>query len=135
MLAVGSVQRILTHLNPNNNMNNTLKYIIIGVVGVIVGVIASLFFVLQTSAPVGGSTNYGGDLVVDAFTANTSLTSTGDTTVSGGTLRVTTANTATSTLVVGCVQFYATSTATALKYQASTTPGIMYSQYGTCPNL
>ena len=51
----------------------------------------------------------------------------------GGTLNVTTSNTATSTMIAGCWQFYATSTATALKYMASTTPGIMYSQYGTCP--
>ena len=64
-----------------------------------------------------------------------SLTAGGDLTVSGGTVNVTTSNTATSTLVVGCIQFYATSTATALKFQASTTPGVMISQYGTCPNL
>jgi len=59
----------------------------------------------------------------------------GDATVGGGTLNVTTANTATSTIIGGCFQFYATSTATAQKFQASTTPGAMYSQYGTCPNL
>lgn len=51
------------------------------------------------------------------------------------TLLTTTSNTATSTIVAGCYQFYATSTATAQKFQASTTPGIMYSSYGTCPNL
>jgi hypothetical protein len=64
-----------------------------------------------------------------------SLSITGDATVSGGTLNVTTSNTATSTVIGGCFQFYATSTATAHKFQASTTPGIMYSQYGACPNL
>jgi hypothetical protein len=68
-----------------------------------------------------------------AITTGASIS--GDTTVSGGTLTVTSSNTATSTVVVGCVQFYATSTATAHKFQASTTPGVMYSQYGTCPNL
>ncbi len=62
-------------------------------------------------------------------------TLTGDGAVSGGTLNVTTANTATSTIIGGCFQFYATSTATAHKFQASTTPGIMISTYGTCPNL
>lgn len=65
----------------------------------------------------------------------TTVTTSGDATVSGGTLNVTTANTATSTIIGGCFQFYATSTATALKFQASTTPGVMYSQYGACPNL
>lgn len=65
----------------------------------------------------------------------TTLTLTGDSVFGGGTLNITTANTATSTLVAGCWQFYATSTATALNYTASTTPGIMYSSYGACPNL
>lgn len=63
------------------------------------------------------------------------VASTGDASFAGGTLTVTTSNTATSTITGGCFQFYATSTATAQKFQASTTPGIMYSQYGTCPNL
>lgn len=58
-----------------------------------------------------------------------------DLTLGGGTLEVTTSNTATSTVIAGCYQFYATSTATAQKFQASTTPGIMYSSYGSCPNL
>lgn len=73
-----------------------------------------------------------------ATTARTTITNpwtyTATTTMNGN-LIVTTTNTATSSLVVGCWQFYATSTATALKYQASTTPGIMYSQYGYCPKL
>lgn len=63
------------------------------------------------------------------------LTVSGDATINGGTVNITTSNTATSTLIVGCIQFYATSTVTAQKFQASTTPGVMYSQYGTCPNL
>jgi len=63
------------------------------------------------------------------------LVTTGDAVFGGGDegIVVTTSNTATSSIEVGCWQFYATSTATPLKYQASTTPGIMYSQYGTCP--
>lgn len=69
------------------------------------------------------------------FLTNYPIKTNSDLTVSGGSIVVTTSNTATSTLVAGCYQFYATSTATALKFQASTTPGIMYSQYGTCPNL
>lgn len=63
-----------------------------------------------------------------------SITTTADSTIGGGTLTVTTSNTATSTIIGGCYQFYATSTATAHKFQASTTPGVMYSQYGSCPN-
>lgn len=62
------------------------------------------------------------------------LTTTGDATIGGGTLNVTTSNTATSTVVVGCIEFYATSTETAQKFQASTTPGFMFSVYGSCPN-
>ena len=50
-----------------------------------------------------------------------------------GGIVVTTTNTATSSIIVGCYQFYATSTATAQKFMASTTPGPMYSQYGSCP--
>lgn len=73
--------------------------------------------------------------VVGPVAAVGGVSSTGDGTISGGTLNVTTSNTATSTIIGGCWQFYATSTATANKYQASTTPGIMYSSYGTCPNL
>lgn len=67
------------------------------------------------------------------LTATDDLTVTDDVTVNGGVLTVTTTNTATSTMIAGCWQFYATSTATALKYVATTTPGLMHSQYGTCP--
>lgn len=83
------------------------------------------------SAPstLGGTTNY------DALSLSSSLTVSGDGVVSGGTLNITTSNTATSTVVAGCYEFYATSTATAQKFQASTTPGAMYSQYGACPRL
>lgn len=78
-----------------------------------------------------------------AITTSGALSTTGDSTVSGGTFTVTTANTATSTLIVGCVQSYATSTATAMKLQftASTTAptngsGIIpVISYGACPNL
>lgn len=68
-------------------------------------------------------------------TMSGATTLSGDPTISGGTLNVTTSNTATSTIIGGCFQFYATSTATALNFTASTTPGIMYSSYGACPNL
>jgi hypothetical protein len=68
------------------------------------------------------------------LTTGDDLTVADDVTIGGGLLNLTTTNTGTSTLIVGCLQFYATSTATAHKFQASTTPGIMYSQYGTCPS-
>jgi hypothetical protein len=78
-------------------------------------------------------------LSLGATTARTTITNpwtfSATTTFSGKSVLVTSANTATSTVAAGCYEFYATSTATALKFQASTTPGIMYSQYGTCPRL
>ena len=83
----------------------------------------------QSEKKVAGTTNY------DALSLSGALTALGDTTISGGTLNVTTANTATSTVIAGCYEFYASSTATAQKFQASTTPGAMYSQYGSCPRL
>lgn len=119
--------------------------------GVILGIVVILLFLVLSIQPRAGSVYeqvtkyfyeglYAGKANqfsvsnAGAVTA-ASITNTGDSTISGGTLNVTTANTATSTVVAGCWQFYATSTATALKYQASTTPGVMYSQYGSCPNL
>lgn len=57
-------------------MNNTLKLGLVGIAGVIIGLIAFLFLSPKPEKiiPGGGSTNFGGDLVVDAFTANTSIT-------------------------------------------------------------
>ena len=63
-------------------MNNTLKNVLIIVAGVIIGFLATRVFV-SNPAPTGGSTNYGGDLVVEAFTANGAVTLTGDITASG----------------------------------------------------
>lgn len=73
--------------------------------------------------------------VISPVAAVGAISSTLDGTIGGGTLTVTTSNTATSTVTGGCFQFYATSTATAQKFQASTTPGVMYSSWGACPNL
>lgn len=82
----------------------------------------------------------------DALTAAAG-TFTGDVTVSGGTLNVTTSNTATSTAIMGCAQTYATSTATAITLRigsantAATSTfqgngnGFVTWAYGTCPNL
>jgi hypothetical protein len=65
--------------------------------------------------------------------------------VSGGTVTVTTTDAATSTVVLGCIQTYATSTATPVRFvlsSAGTTTatyngtlgrgGVSW-QYGTCP--
>ncbi|MDE1940979.1 MAG: hypothetical protein KGI66_02555 [Patescibacteria group bacterium] len=134
-------------------MNIKIKLVIGAVVVLAVGFIVGRLFNSSQALPAGGASgtklaenydpyirvNGGFYSALPVQTTNTltsaAFTATGDATVSGGTLNVTTADTATSTLVVGCIQFYATSTATALKFQASTTPGVMYSQYGTCPNL
>ncbi len=71
----------------------------------------------------------------------------GDTTVSGGTLTLTHSNTATSSAIIGCVQSYATSTATPVRMEFSTTTalatfsggiipnGVVAWRYGTCPLL
>lgn len=65
-------------------MNNTLKYILIGVAGVIIGFAISYLLV---SSPIsipatGGETNYGGDLKVGVLTTSgVNSTTTGPTTV------------------------------------------------------
>lgn len=117
-------------------MSKNIKLIIGGVVAAIVIIAGIIGF---SGSPVGqgaeGDSNFTNVVASGYITGGGALTSSGDATVSGGTLNVTTSNSATSTLIVGCIQFYATSTATALKFQASTTPGVMVSVYGTCPNL
>lgn len=86
-----------------------------------------------------GTTN---QLVIDKSGVVTS-----DLSVSGGTVTLTTANTATSTATIGCVQTYATSTATSVRlvigsiatsstsYGGTNTIGLVGWQYGACPNL
>lgn len=125
-------------------MTNKIKLIVVGIVIVVLAIIGYLLSATSTSVTaVGGQLiednipyyrNNGGEFTelpktIDADVDIDSLI------VSGGTLNVTTSNTATSTLIAGCYQFYATSTATAHKYQATTTPGPMITVYGTCPNL
>ena len=119
----------------------------VGIAGVVVGLLLSA--VLSGGANLGGVYNQvnntfregikigsSDQFAIDADgDVTTGFDVDGDGLFSGGTLTVTTSNSATSTITGGCFQFYATSTATALKFQASTTPGIMYSQYGSCPTL
>lgn len=89
-----------------------------------------------------------GTTVISGSRAITGVAGTfsGDVSVSGGTLSVPTAASATSTAIVGCVQTYATSSATAIKLifntSASTTVlssdtvrGTVLWAYGTCPSL
>lgn len=91
---------------------------------------------------VSGTTNYDTLVLSDDLTVGDDATVTDDLTVSGGTFTVTTAANATSTLTVGCVQTYATSSATAVKLaftlSGTTTlqgfaPGAVAWLYGTCP--
>ena len=80
------------------------------------------------------------------LTVTGASTLTGDVTMSGGNgaLTITTSNSATSTLVVGCIQTYATSTETAvnMQFHASSTlanstngatAGLVVWKYGSCP--
>lgn len=103
-----------------------MKYVTVFILSILGGIIGAN---LSTSVPT---------QLFGATTARTTITNpwtfTATTTMNGN-LVVTTANTATSSIQVGCIQFYATSTATAQRFLASTTPGIMYSAYGTCPKL
>jgi len=128
-------------------MTNTIKNIGLVIAGVVVGLLISagsnsLFggvynqvnSYFRQGIEVGTSSQFDVDSSGNVVTTG-SVTSSGDSVFSGGTLNVTTSNTATSTVIGGCFQFYATSTATAHKFQASTSPGTMVSAYGTCPNL
>lgn len=85
-----------------------------------------------------------------ATTARTTITNPwtfSATTTMNGNLVVTTSNSATSTLQIGCIQMYATSTATAIRLELSTTTalatytggpaptGVVAWRYGYCPKL
>lgn len=107
-----------------------MKIISLGLAAVAV-VIATIALVAVLSLPQPQQTKE--DMVPGA--AGLTSSTQGDYTIKGGTLNVVTANSATSTVIGGCWQFYATSTLTAHRFLASTTPGIMYSSYGLCPNL
>ena|SRR3990167_4323525 len=98
-----------------------------------------LVFVLAVAGGVGGAYVFvQGGALLGATTARTTITSPwtfSATTTLNSNLIVTTTNTATSSIQVGCVQFYATSTDTAHRFLASTTPGKMVSAYGKCPKI
>lgn len=116
---------------------------IIAVLGCVLGIIGIFRPTISSSSF--GSTVPSTGLLIENYdpyvrsaggiTTGLPILDTSDLTVKGGSLVVTSSNIATSTVVAGCFQFYATSTATSLIFQASTTPGAMYSQYGSCPNI
>ena len=91
----------------------------------------------DTTSPVAGELR-GDDLNLDDDAVITD-----DFTVNGRSAVITTSNTSTSTLEVGCVQMYATSTATALHLEFNTSSatstingqsnGIVAWKYGACP--
>lgn len=131
-------------------MSNTTK-IIVGIV-IVVAIAIALYSIFGKSTLVGSvncntNTCLTGGFQADTITSTGALNSDGDSTISGGTLNVTTTNTATSTLVVGCIQMNATSTASPGKISlvsnagtASTTGanGLFFNvvwTFGTCPNL
>lgn len=63
-----------------------------------------------------------------------------DLTVGGGTISVTSTNAATSSIIVGCIQTYATSTANPIVIAPVSTTTILTglalsASFGTCPNL
>lgn len=125
-------------------MTNILKFAGVAIAGVVVGLLlpASSDFLGGRYSQV--DNHFSGGLyagVSDQFAIDsdgditTALDVDGDSTVAGGTLTVATSNTATSTATFGCWQTYATSTASPIKYQATTTAHAIAPVFGTCPNL
>jgi hypothetical protein len=117
-------------------MKNLLSWISLGLSCL------AIFLVLALGGGGTGSSSTTSSIITAAgFISSDDLTVTDDATIGGGLLTVTTANSATSTIVVGCTQSYATSTATPLKlmFTASTTAPtngsgvIPVISYGTCP--
>lgn len=129
-----------------------IKNIVIGVLVVLTLLFASLYIrENRTDVDLGAGTGYA-HYQQEAFLqglyagARDQLTidNTGNITKSGD-ITVTTTNTATSTITVGCLQTYATSTATAVRFtigtaanatstsQGTDANGTVVWQYGSCP--
>lgn len=121
-------------------MTNIQKAIGFVIAGVVVGMLLSSALTSRDANTGGVYSNVQqnfseGIAVTGAITGTGAATIDGDATIGGGTFNVTTSNSATSTIVAGCWEFYATSTATALRFLASTTPRAMVYEYGACPRL
>jgi hypothetical protein len=115
-----------------------------------ISLVASAVTTISTAITTAGNiTTTAGNIEATAGTLTVGGTSvlTGDVTLSGGSgaLVITTSNSATSTLQVGCIQTYATSTATAVRlvlssaasstatFGAGNAVGGVSWNYGTCP--
>lgn len=116
------------------------KQLTIGLIAVAIIAIAGWFFPL-----VQGALGTAGSRFPNGVSANTTSPSIAGQ-LRGTTLLIDTSNTATSTTALGCIQWYATSTATALHFSLtqstlasttysgnSTNAGFMVAQYGACP--
>lgn len=130
-------------MNKIHNWFNTGLIIAVGLL-VLVG--------SNQSASYGGGTRFQNGISADNTSPvagevrGTDLTITDDAVISGGSLTLTTSNSATSTAVIGCVQTYATSTATAISIvfnsigtsstnmlNSQTANGHVLWTYGSCP--
>jgi hypothetical protein len=86
-----------------------------------------------------------GELRGDDLSLDDDAVITDDLTVNGSSFTLTTSNSATSTAIVGCIQMYATSTATAVRLtfapsgnstttsQGAVSAGLVAYQFGSCP--
>jgi len=128
-------------------MSNTTKIIVGVIAGIVVGLLLSALFnpslggVYSTTQQdfaegisVDGTTVIDGSGNIDAPITSSTGTFSSTLTV-GGDVTITTTNTATSSIEVGCIDTYATSTETAVRLSATTTPGIAYWSYGSCSSL
>ena len=134
----------------NDRMTKVVSVILAVLFGVLIAsVVADAVTTISTSITTAGDiTTSAGNIAATAGTLTVGgvSTLTGDVTLSGGNgaLVVTTSNSATSTVSVGCIQTYATSTATSvhLEFHASSslanstngaTAGLVVWKYGNCP--
>lgn len=115
-LAVGSVATIYGNLVVNGNATTTAASGNFATAGTITSVGA--VWASSTLQATGATRLYGATTVDGAIWASSTLQATGDAVLYGGSgaLTLTTTNAATSSLVVGCIQTYATSTATPIKF-------------------
>lgn len=88
-----------------------------------------------------GCISVDGTCIIDASgNLDGAITTTADATFGGGAnaITVTTSNSATSSMTVGCINMYATSTATSLKFAVPTSANasstfVLAGTFGTCP--
>ena len=100
-------------------------------VALVIAIIALLLVLNQETGMLGSSTQ--ADWSAANLISRGDLTVADDATINGGVLDVTTTNSATSTLIIGCIQTYASSTDTPIKFKATTTDHAIHPEYGTCP--